>query len=61
MLRTPASAISAAESALTAPTTFRFTQGTSTRPATGSHARPSRFFIAIAAAWMIASVSPPAR
>ena len=39
--------------------TFRFTQGTSTRPATGSHTRPSRFFRAMARAWPIWSGVPP--
>ena len=39
----PRQAMLAQDTAFTAPTTFRLTQGTSTRPATGSHTRPSRF------------------
>ena len=60
-LSIPASAISAQLTALTAPTTFRFTQGTSTSPATGSHTRPIKFFSAMAAAWPICLQSPPRR
>ena len=37
----PARAMSAQDMALTAPITLRFTQGTSTSPATGSHTSPS--------------------
>ena len=55
----PARAISAAASALTAPPTFLLTQGTSTRPATGSHTRPIRFLSAMAAAWPMVSASAP--
>ena len=51
----PASAISAALTALTAPMTLRLTQGTSTSPATGSQTRPIRFFSAMATAWPICS------
>ena len=54
-LSMPARAMSAALTAFTAPMTFRFTQGTSTSPATGSHTRPSRFFRAMATAWPICS------
>jgi len=57
-LSMPARAMSAAAMALTAPMTFRFTHGTSTRPATGSHTRPIRFFRAIATAWHICSPVP---
>ena len=46
----PARAMSAAATAITAYTPFRLTQGTSTRPATGSQARPRVFFSASAAA-----------
>ena len=58
-LSIPASAISAAEIAFTAPMTLRLTHGTSTRPATGSHTRPIRFLSAIATAWPICSFVPP--
>ena len=54
----PASAISAHERALTVPTTFRFMQGTSTRPATGSQTRPSRFCSANPAAYIICPAVP---
>ena len=47
---TPARAMSATLTAFTAPMTLRFTQGTSTRPATGSQTSPIRFFSAIATA-----------
>ena len=60
-LSIPASAMSAALTAFTAPMTFRFTQGTSTKPATGSHTSPSRFLSAMAAAWPICSGAPPRR
>ena len=60
-LSMPARAMSAALTAFTAPMTFRFTQGTSTSPATGSQARPSRFFRAMATAWPICSGVPPRR
>ena len=38
---------------------FRFTQGTSTRPATGSQTNPNTFFIHNVIAVMISSVVPP--
>ena len=60
-LSMPARAMSAAATAFMAPMTLRLTQGTSTRPATGSQARPSRFFSAIATAWQICSSLPPFR
>ncbi len=46
----PARAMSAQDMALTAPITLRFTQGTSTSPATGSHTSPSTFCSAMAQA-----------
>ena len=58
---TPAKAISAAVRAFTAPITFRFTQGTSTSPATGSHTSPIRFWRAAAQACAICSGAPPMR
>ena len=58
-LKIPAIARSDAVSALTAPITFLLMHGTSTRPATGSQASPSRLFNASAAAWMICTASPP--
>ena len=58
---TPARASSAAVRALTAPMTFRLTQGTSTSPATGSHTSPSRFWRAVAQAAAICSGEPPSR
>ena len=60
-LSMPAKAISAAATAFTAPTTLRLMHGTSTSPATGSQARPSRFFNAIATAWHSCSDVPPRR
>ena len=45
LLRTPASAMSAAERATTAPDTFRFTQGTSTNPATDRIPDPADFSV----------------
>ena len=59
--RMPASARSALDMAIIAPAALRLTHGTSTSPATGSHTRPSRILIAIAAAWQTASALPPAR
>ena len=58
--RRPARAISAAARALAAPAALRLMQGTSTSPARGSQARPSRFFIAMAIAWAHCSGLPPA-
>ena len=55
----PASAMSAAIIAIDAPAALRFTQGTSTNPATGSQTRPSIFFKAIAKACALVSASPP--
>ena len=60
-LSTPDRAISAQDRALTAPITFRLTQGTSTSPATGSHTRPIRFWRAVAQAQAICSGVPPSR
>ena len=57
----PARAMSAALMAFTAPMTLRLTQGTSTRPATGSHTRPMRFFRAMATAWPICWPVPSRR
>ena len=57
----PAIAMSATLTAFTAPMTFRFTQGTSTSPATGSQTSPIRFFSAMATAWPICWPSPPRR
>ena len=57
----PASAIWAADRASMAPMTLRLTQGTSTRPPTGSHTSPSRFFTAMAQALAIISPVPPIR
>ena len=56
----PARASSAASSALEAPAALRLMQGTSTRPANGSQARPSMFFSARAMAWAACSGLPPA-
>ena len=57
--RIPASAISAQHMATIAPEALRLMHGTSTSPAIGSHTSPSRLLIASAAAWQIASASPP--
>ena len=57
----PAIAMSATLTEFTAPMTLRLTQGTSTRPATGSQIRPIRFFSAMAPAWPICSPLPPRR
>ena len=59
LLKIPALVKSADVSALNAPITFRFTHGTSTRPATGSQASPNRFFKASAAAFAISFALPP--
>ena len=61
LLKIPAIVISAEVMAFTAPMTLRFTHGTSTSPATGSHASPSRFLSASAAALAISSAPPPRR
>ena len=58
---TPASAMSAADTAFTAPITLRLMQGSSTSPATGSQTRPSRLVSAIANASAQASAVPPFR
>ena len=50
-LSRPARAISAQAAALTAPMTLRLTQGTSTRPPTGSQMRPMTLARAKATAW----------
>ena len=55
----PEMAMSAAIMAIAAQTAFLFTQGTSTRPAIGSHTKPSVFFNARALAWDIVSGVPP--
>lgn len=60
LLLMPAKAISAATTADEAPTPFRFTQGTSTSPATGSHTNPSIFLSAIAIASADCCGVPPA-
>ena len=59
-LFTPAKAISAAVMAMTEKIPLRFTQGTSTKPATGSQASPRIFFIARANACNTSSFVPPA-
>ena len=56
----PASAISAAINAFPAPIAFRFTQGTSTRPATGSQTSPNKFPSAVAKASELSCGVPPA-
>ena len=56
---TPANAMSAAETAFMAPMTLRLMQGISTRPATGSQTRPSRFVSAMANASAHCSAVPP--
>src|SRR5699024_7161650 len=57
---TPAKAISAETIAFDAPAAFLFTQGTSTKPATGSHTKPSIFFKQIAKASDDCCGVPPA-
>ncbi len=59
-LVTPASAISAATRELDAPIALRLTQGTSTKPATGSQTRPSMFFNVMANASEHCCGVPPA-
>ena len=51
--------MSAAASALTEPTTFRLTQGTSTKPATGSQTSPNKLLNAIAKASAACVGLPP--
>ena len=57
----PARDISAARIATVVANPLRFTQGTSTSPATGSQAKPNKFLIAKATALPICSGEPPAR
>src|SRR5699024_763588 len=59
-LVTPASDMSADTRAREDPPAFRFTQGTSTKPATGSQTRPSIFFNVIAKASDDCCGVPPA-
>src|SRR5699024_6060104 len=59
-LVTPASDMSADTMAREDPPAFRFTQGTSTKPATGSQTRPSIFFNVIAKASDDCCGVPPA-
>src|SRR5699024_1465001 len=59
-LVTPASAISAETIANDEPAAFRFTQETSTSPATGSQTRPSIFFNVMAKASADCCGVPPA-
>ena len=56
----PARAISALTSATAAPAAFRFWQGTSTSPATGSQTSPIRLVSAFAAAFRHCAGVPPA-
>ena len=58
-LSIPANAISAATIAWAAAPALRFTQGTSTSPATGSHTNPNIFFKAIATACPTCLGLPP--
>ncbi|COF85183.1 Uncharacterised protein [Streptococcus pneumoniae] len=59
-LFTPANAMSAAAKAFAVPMAFLFTQGISTKPATGSQTKPSKFCNAIEKASEDCCGVPPA-